>query len=85
MEPPQREQNLSGLSVRREFHAGMESARIRSYKSALLRALQIGCGLAAAWLSPVAWWGRIMIFLGVMFLIGVVVQYREIHHIDQSR
>ena len=44
-----------------------------------MRAIQVGSALAAALFSPVAWWLKILIFLGIMFVIGFIVQYREIN------
>lgn len=67
-----------------EFRAGAESAKIRTYGNALTRALQVGGAIAAALFTPVVWWVRILIFLGTMFIIGVVVQYREIRRIDRG-
>ena len=61
-----------------EFRAGEERAKLRTHGSALFRAVQVGVAVALALFSPVPWWAKILIFLGVMFLIGFVVQYREI-------
>ena len=67
-----------------EFRAGAESAKIRTHGNALVRAVQVGGAIAVALFTPVVWWGKLLIFLGVMFLIGVVVQYREIRRIDRG-
>ena len=67
--------------VEEEFRDGMESARIRSHRVGIFRALQVGVAVVAAWLSPVPWWAKLVIFA---VIIGVVVQYREIARIHRN-
>lgn len=66
------------MDLKREFQTGAESARIRSRRAALLRALQVGIPGGIALGTPTAWWKKILIFLVLMFLVGFVVQFREI-------
>jgi hypothetical protein len=70
--------------VEEEFRDGMESARIRGHRGGIFRALQVGVAVVAAWLSPVPWWAKLVIFAAAMFIIGVVIQYREIARIHRN-
>ncbi len=57
-----------------EFRAGRESARIKSRRDAVLRAILVGIAVVIAWIAPVSPDMKVLVFLGVMFVIGVVVQ-----------
>lgn len=64
---------------RKQFNTAQDDARIRSTRDALVRAVQVGAALGIAIGVPAPWWVRILLFLGVMFVIGVIVQFRKIH------
>jgi hypothetical protein len=54
------------------FQRGQKDARIKGHGSAILRAIVVGTALAAAWFSPVQWYWKIVIFLAIMFVIGLI-------------
>jgi len=56
------------------FREGQESAKIKSRGDAILRAFLISLAIVAAWFSPVPIWAKFLIFLAIMFVIGIVVQ-----------
>ena len=70
--------------AKREFQAGLESSRIRTVKDARIRGIQLSVAVLGAIFWPGRWWAKILAFLGIMFVIGVVVQYREIRRIDRK-
>jgi hypothetical protein len=55
------------------YRAGLRSAKIKSHKDAFIRALQFWFSVWLAASFEVAWWLKVLIFLAVMFVIGVVV------------
>jgi cytochrome c-type biogenesis protein CcmH/NrfG len=57
-----------------EFRAGRESARIKSYGDAVRRAILVGVAGVIAWASPVSLGVKVLVFIGVMLVIGVVVR-----------
>jgi hypothetical protein len=60
--------------IQDEFRVGQESAKITSHGDAVLRAFLTVGAIAVAWLSPVPIWGKVSVFFGAMFIIGIIVQ-----------
>jgi hypothetical protein len=60
-----------------ELEAGKQSAKIKSYGDAILRAILVGIALMVALLSSVAIWAKVLIFLAAMFAIGILVQLAQ--------
>jgi hypothetical protein len=60
--------------ISEEFRAGQESPKIDSARDALLRAVLVAIAIAVAWVCPVPLWAKVLIFFGVMFVIGILVQ-----------
>jgi hypothetical protein len=46
--------------------------KIRGNWDAIVRAVVIGAALVIAWNAPYAWYWRILIFLGIMFVVGII-------------
>lgn len=46
--------------------------RIRSRSDAIIRAMVIGIAIVIAWNAPFEWYWRVGIFLGIMFVVGIV-------------
>jgi hypothetical protein len=55
------------------FREGLRAARITSSRDALLRVAIIAVALSVAWFVPAAWYWKIIVFLAIMFVAGVVV------------
>jgi hypothetical protein len=61
-----------------QFQAGVQSAKFKSHKEALLRAILHGSIIAIALTWPTAWWKRIVGLVVAFFLVGAFSQYRAI-------
>lgn len=60
-------------TLRESFNKGEAYAEIRSTKDAIARACQLAIPAVVAWNLPFAWYWRIGAFLGMMFVVGMVV------------
>jgi hypothetical protein len=61
-----------------EFRAGQNDAKLKSHGDAVFRAFLTAIAIVVAWFSPVPIWAKVLIFVGVMFVIGLAVQFVKI-------
>jgi len=56
--------------------------KVRSTWDAVIRAVAIGVALIIDWNAPYAWYWRVLIFLGIMFVVAItyhgVIAYRGV-------
>jgi hypothetical protein len=50
----------------------MPTEKIRSTKDAIIRAVVVAAAVAVAWNAPCPWYWRVGIFIGIMFVVGIV-------------
>jgi hypothetical protein len=50
-----------------------ELARVKAGDDAIVRVCIIGFGIAIAAITPVTWGWKIALFLGIMFLVGIIM------------
>ncbi len=62
--------------LRSEFVYGMESARIKSHRGAIGRALLLTASVLIAGLCVGPWWGKILTFLILQLIIGAIASRR---------
>ena len=55
-----------------DFRKGEESAKIKSYGDGIFRAFILATATAAAWVSPFPIWGRVLVFIAIMFIVGII-------------
>jgi hypothetical protein len=72
-------------TLRESFHKGEAYAEIHSTKDAIARAFQLGIPVVVAWNLPIAWYWRIGAFLGMMFVVGIVVASFRARHGRRSQ
>ena len=58
---------------RAAFQGVKENARIKGGNDAIVRVCIIGFGLAIAAILPVPWGWKIVLFLAIMFFIGILM------------
>ncbi|HMD63392.1 MAG TPA: hypothetical protein VKF83_05390 [Stellaceae bacterium] len=58
---------------RRALQGLREQARINDGNDAIVRVCMIGLGIAIAAIAPVGWAWKIVLFLVIMFVVGIVV------------
>jgi energy-coupling factor transporter transmembrane protein EcfT len=46
--------------------------KIRGHTDAIVRAIVIGAAIVVAWNVPYSWYWRVAIFLGIMFVLGII-------------
>ena len=46
--------------------------KIRGHADAIVRAIVVGLAIVVAWNAPCAWYWRVAIFAGIMFVLGIV-------------
>jgi hypothetical protein len=46
--------------------------RIRSHGDAIVRAIVLGVALVVAWNAPYAWYWRVLVFVVIMFVVGII-------------
>jgi hypothetical protein len=46
--------------------------KFRNRGEAVIRAIVMGAAVVVAWNTPYAWYWRVAIFLGIMFLVGII-------------
>jgi hypothetical protein len=46
--------------------------RIRGKWDGIIRAVAVGVAIVLAWNAPYAWYWRILLFVGIMFIVGIV-------------
>ena len=61
-------------SLGEAFRAGQADAKIKSKGDAWLRVLLVGGAIGVAWSASHSWLWRFVVFVVIMFLIGVAVQ-----------
>ena len=63
--------------------------KIRSTWDAIIRAVAIATALVIDWNAPYAWYWRVLIFLGIMFVVAItyhgVIAYRGVQRAIAER
>jgi Sec-independent protein secretion pathway component TatC len=70
--------------IQANFLTGMKSAKFLSHKHAIGQAAIDAALIIIAYASAPSWWSRILVFVAMWFLFGLVVQFRAIRRERKS-